>query len=44
MPVGPGKDEFMNTVVGGPSDAPALVMIPGEQPDVLAKQMPFSAL
>ena len=29
MPVGPRQDEFMNTVVGGPADAPALVMIPG---------------
>lgn len=29
MPVGPRKDDFMNTVVGGPADAPALVMIPG---------------
>jgi hypothetical protein len=30
VPVGPRQDEFMNTVVGGPADAPALVMIPGE--------------
>jgi hypothetical protein len=29
VPVGPRQDEFMNTVVGGPADAPALVMIPG---------------
>ena len=31
MPVGPRKDEFMSTVAGGPADAPALVMIPGQQ-------------
>ena len=29
VPVGPRQDEFMNTVAGGPADAPALVMIPG---------------
>lgn len=30
VPVGPRKDDFMNTVVGGPADGPALVMIPGQ--------------
>lgn len=32
VPVGLRQDEFMNTVVAGPADGPALVMIPGDCP------------
>jgi hypothetical protein len=29
VPTGPKPNQFMNTVIGGPPSAPALVVIPG---------------